>query len=130
MGSRGRRSTLSPAVPSSSSRLVDVDVDAPRDAGFLPAELIDRDLREVFAPRVSSTTLTLAWVAAGRRAAYVTNGALRDSVHFTAGIALCRAAGCLVTDLRGAPLHTGPGLVAAADEATHKQLLEFISRRL
>jgi len=125
-----RNAADSPALPSASSRLVDVDVDAPRDAGFLPAELIDPDFREVFAPRVSSTTLTLAWVAAGRRAAYVTNGVLRDSVHFTAGIALCRAAGCLVTDLRGAPLHTGPGLVAAADEATHKQLLEFISRRL
>jgi len=125
-----RNAADSPALPSASSRLVDVDVDAPRDAGFLPAELIDPDFREVFAPRASSTTLTLAWVAAGRRAAYVTNGVLRDSVHFTAGIALCRAAGCLVTDLRGAPLHTGPGLVAAADEATHKQLLEFISRRL
>ncbi|WP_020390492.1 inositol monophosphatase family protein [Kribbella catacumbae] len=117
-------------VPSATSRLVDVDADAPRDAVLLPADLIDRDFRDVFAPRISSTTLTLAWTAAGRRAAYVSNGILRDSVHFTPGIALCQAAGCIVTDLRGAPLHTGPGLVAAADPATHQQLLEFIARRL
>lgn len=116
-------------VPSASSRLVDVDADAPRDAELLPADLIDRDFRDIFAPRISSTTLTLAWTAAGRRAAYVSNGVLRDSVHFTPGIALCQAAGCIVTDLRGGPLHTGPGLVAAADPLTHQQLLDFIARR-
>ncbi|MFD2356134.1 inositol monophosphatase family protein [Nonomuraea ferruginea] len=53
------------------------------------------------APRVVSTTLAVAWVAAMRRAAYVTDGHLQDSVHFAAGIALCRAAGCVVTDLHG-----------------------------
>jgi fructose-1,6-bisphosphatase/inositol monophosphatase family enzyme len=46
-----------------------------------------------FGPRVRSTTLALAWVAAGRRAAYVTEGDLRDSVHFAAGIALCSGRG-------------------------------------
>jgi hypothetical protein len=45
----------------------------------------------------------LAWVAAGRRAAYVTEGDLRDSVHFAAGIALCQAAGCIVAGLHGPP---------------------------
>lgn len=125
-----RDGTDSPLVPLASSRLVDIDADAPRDADLLPADLIDRDFRDVFAPRVSSTTLTLAWTAAGRRAAYVSNGSLRDSVHFTPGIALCEAAGCIVTDLRGAPLHTGPGLVAAADAETHRQLLTFIAARL
>jgi myo-inositol-1(or 4)-monophosphatase len=67
-------------------------------------------------------------VAAGRRAAYVTNGRLRDSVHFTAGIAVCQSAGCVVTDLRGQPLHTGLGLIAAADPATHAKLVELIAR--
>jgi myo-inositol-1(or 4)-monophosphatase len=49
---------------------------------------------ERFRPRVVSTTLALAWVAAGKRAAYVTDGDdLSRSVHFAAGIAVCRAAG-------------------------------------
>lgn len=56
-----------------------------------------------FGPRVLSTTLALAWVAAGRRAAYVAEGDLRDSVHFAAGIALCQAAGCIVTDCTANP---------------------------
>jgi myo-inositol-1(or 4)-monophosphatase len=77
-----------------------------------------------------STTLAVAWVAAGRRAAYVTDGNLRDSVHFTAGLALCRAVGCIVTDLRGRHLHTGPGVIAAADDETHAILLEIIGRHL
>ena len=46
-----------------------------------------------FRPRVVSTTLALAWVAAGKRAGYVTDGGdLTESVHFAAGIALCKAA--------------------------------------
>ena len=69
-------------------------------------------------------------MVAGRRAAYVTDGNLRDSVHFTAGLALCRAVGCIVTDLRGRPLHTGPGVIAAADHETHAILLEIIARHL
>jgi len=76
---------------------------------------------------VLSTTLALAWVAAGRRAAYVTEGDLRDSVHFAGGIAVCRAAGCVVTGLRGQPLDTGiGGLVAAADAETHAELISII----
>ncbi|TCM44191.1 myo-inositol-1(or 4)-monophosphatase [Kribbella sp. VKM Ac-2568] len=119
----------SPLEPSAGSRIVDIDVDAPPDAELMPAKiLLDPEFRDTFGPRVSSTTLALAWVAAGRRAAYVTNGQLRDSVHFTAGIALCQAAGCVVTDLRGQPLHTGPGLLAAADPATHAKLVELIAR--
>ncbi|WP_132187804.1 MULTISPECIES: inositol monophosphatase family protein [Kribbella] len=118
-----------PLEPSAGSRIVDIDVDAPPDAEFRQAKvLLDPEFRDTFGPRVSSTTLALAWVAAGRRAAYVTNGQLRDSVHFTAGIALCLAAGCVVTDLRGQPLHTGPGMLAAADPATHAKLVELIAR--
>jgi myo-inositol-1(or 4)-monophosphatase len=77
-----------------------------------------------------STTLAVAWVAAGRRAAYVTDGHLRDSVHFAAGIAVCQAAGCVVTGIDGQPLHTGTGgLLAAADEQPHAALLTLIGKQ-
>jgi myo-inositol-1(or 4)-monophosphatase len=123
-----RNGTDSPAEPSASSFLVDVDIDAPPGADFLSPQLLtDEKFRAAFAGRVSSTTLTLAWVAIGRRAAYLTNGALIDSVHFTAGTTLCQSAGCIVTDLRGHPLHTGPGLVAAANPTTHQHLLDLIA---
>ncbi|WP_405085411.1 inositol monophosphatase family protein [Microbispora sp. NBC_01389] len=117
-------------TPSPGSRLVDVNLDPPfpNAPGFRAARLLaDAGFAGRFRPRVVSTTLAVAWVAAGRRAAYVTDGHLRDSVHFAAGIALCRAAGCVVTDLRGRPPHTGAGgLVAAADRETHAALLEII----
>ena len=72
----------------------------------------------------------MAWVAAGRRAAYLTDGHLHDSVHFTSGLALCQAAGCIVTNLRGQPVHTGVGgLIAAADEPTHTALLALIDKQ-
>lgn len=69
-------------------------------------------------------------MAAGRRAAYITDGHLAGSVHFTAGIGLCRAAGCVVTDLAGGPLHSGRGLIAAADKATHADMVELIRPHL
>lgn len=118
-----------PLAPSAESRLVDVNLDPPFPAGawFRPVRLLaDEAFAAEFRPRVVSTTLALAWVAAGRRAAYVTDGDLRDSVHFTSGIALCRAAGCVVSDLRGEPVHSGAGgLVAAADAETHAALLAW-----
>jgi myo-inositol-1(or 4)-monophosphatase len=47
-------------------------------------------------------------------------------VHFASGIALCQAAGCVVTGVYGQPLHTGAGgLIAAADHETHSALLEM-----
>ncbi|MEU8664772.1 inositol monophosphatase family protein [Actinoplanes philippinensis] len=120
-----------PLVPSAASRLVDLNLDPPfpNRPDFLAAALLSDDaFIERFRPRVVSTTLALAWVAAGRRAAYVTDGHLRDSVHFAAGTALCQAAGCIVTDLGGGPLHTGRGgLVAAADPETHATLLALIA---
>lgn len=123
--------------PTSRSRLVDVNVDAPHlPAGqsaaadqFLAARLLTTTtFTDSFGPRVSSTTLALAWVAAGRRAGYVTDGQLRDSVHFSSGIAICQAAGCVVTNLRGEPLHSGrEGMIAAADEPTHAALVAIVS---
>jgi myo-inositol-1(or 4)-monophosphatase len=120
-----------PLAPDAASRLVDVNVDPPflNRGRFLAARLLhDRAFGEAFGARVLSTSLALTWVAAGRRAAYVTDGDVRDSVHFTAGIALCRAAGCVVTGLTGQPLHDGAqGLVAASDVATHRTLIRMIT---
>lgn len=120
-----------PLAPSPRSLTVDVNCDSKGADDFLGAQLIaDPAFRAAFAPRVLSTSLAVAWVAAGRRAAYITDGRLQGSVHFAPGIALCQAAGCMVTDLTGAPLHTGPGLIAAADEATHTRLLTLITPHL
>jgi myo-inositol-1(or 4)-monophosphatase len=122
-----RRGVDERLAPSAESRLVDVNLDPPfpnKDVFLAARMLADEGFIEQFRPRVVSTTLAVAWVAAGRRAAYVTDGHLRDSVHFAAGIALCQAAGCVVTGIEGQPIHTGAGgLVVAADEQTHVALL-------
>jgi myo-inositol-1(or 4)-monophosphatase len=120
-------------APSAESNLVDVNLDPPfpNKEVFLAARMLaEEGFIEQFRPRVVSTTLAVAWVAAGRRAAYITDGHLRDSVHFAAGIALCQAAGCVVTGIDGQPIHTGAeGLVAAADQQTHAALLALIQRQ-
>jgi myo-inositol-1(or 4)-monophosphatase len=118
-------------TPSADTRLVDINLDPFPNTPALQATVLlaDTQFNQQFRPRVISTTLAVAWVAAGRRAAYLTAGDLRDSVHFAAGIALCQAAGCVVTGIRGQPLHTGVGgLLAAADNATHATLLRMINR--
>jgi myo-inositol-1(or 4)-monophosphatase len=113
-------------TPSADSRLVDVNLDVPQPS-VTARMLSTAAFAGSFGPRVLSTTLAVAWVAAGRRAAYVTEGDVRDSVHFASGIALCQAAGCVVTGLRGQPLHTGVGgLLVAADAATHARLVSII----
>ncbi|MFI5909807.1 inositol monophosphatase family protein [Dactylosporangium sp. NPDC051541] len=129
--SRQVYSTEGALTPSAHTTLVDLNLDPPypnapaiRVAGLLT----DPAFEARFRPRVLSTTLALAWVATGRRAAYLTDGDLRGSVHFAAGIALCAAAGCVVTDLRGGPVLSGAGgLLAAADAATHAALLAMLS---
>lgn len=122
-----------PLAPSAGSRLVDVNLDPPfpnAPAFRATGMLADTEFAARFGPRVLSTTLAVAWVAAGRRAAYVTDGDLRDSVHFAGGIALCQAAGCVVTGLRGQPPHTGVGgLIVAADAETHAALLAVVDRQ-
>ncbi|MFD8478407.1 inositol monophosphatase family protein [Kitasatospora sp. NPDC059673] len=122
-----------PLAPSAESHLVDLNLDPPypNAAAFRAAHLLtDPDFEAAFHPRVVSSTLAVAWVAAGRRAAYVTDGHLADSVHFAAGLALCQAADCTVTDLRGKPLHSGEGgLLVAADPDTHARLLDLIDRQ-
>ncbi|WP_129666003.1 inositol monophosphatase family protein [Phytoactinopolyspora endophytica] len=120
-------------TPSPSSRLVDVNLDPPFPNGdrFRAVRMLaDSAFVDRFRPRVVSTSLAVAWVAAGRRAAYVTDGHMRGSVHFSSGIALCEAAGCIVTGLRGEAVHTGVGgLVVAADEETHSALITIIDQQ-
>lgn len=120
-----------PLRPSAQSRLVDVNCDGLADRPFVgPQLLADPAFRAAFGPRVLSTTLAVAWAAAGRRAGYVSDGTFLDNVHFAAGIALCRRAGCVVTDLAGGPLEKGRGLIAAADAQTHERLVELIRPHL
>lgn len=121
-------------VPTPVTQLVDVNLDPPFPSapGFRSVDLLAHPrFVERFRPRVVSTTLALAWVAAGKRAAYVTDGGdLSGSVHFAAGIALCRAAGCLVTGIDGTPLgQASRGLVVAADAETHGLLMSMIRGR-
>lgn len=119
--------------PSATSQLVDLNLDAGPDqpAPVTVALLAEEEFAARFGPRVVSTSLALAWVASGQRAAYVTDGHLNGSVHFTAGIALCITAGCVVTNLEGGPIHTGAGgLIAAADNPTHEALRTMTARQL
>ncbi|WP_392876613.1 inositol monophosphatase family protein [Streptomyces sp. LN499] len=119
-------------MPTPASQLVDVNLDPPFPSapGFRAVDLLAHpEFVERFRPRVVSTTLALAWVAAGTRAAYVTDGGdLSGSVHFAAGIAVCQAAGCVVTGIDGAPIGQagGRGLVVAADADTHGLLMSMI----
>jgi len=133
-GVRLRRNGLDSAVrPSAESLLVDLNLDPPfpNSEVFRATTLLaDPEFVDGFGPRVLSTTLAVAWVAAGRRAAYVSDGHLADSVHFAAGLALCQAAGCVVTGIHGQPLHTGiGGLLVAADAATHASLLRLVRKQ-
>lgn len=126
-----------PLVPTAATTLVDVNLDPPFPSapGFRAVDLLAHpDFVAGFRPRVVSSTLALAWVAAGKRAAYVTDGGdLTESVHFAAGIALCRAAGCVLTGVDGVPVgetgragRGGRGLVVASDAETHGLLLSMI----
>jgi myo-inositol-1(or 4)-monophosphatase len=122
-----------PLQPSAGSDLVELNVDPPYPHGavFRAASLLGTDAFAArLRPRVLSTSLALPWVAAGRRAAYVTDGNMSGNVHFGSGIAVCLAAGCTVTGLRGEPWQEqDAGLIAAADRQTHSILLELIGQQ-
>jgi myo-inositol-1(or 4)-monophosphatase len=114
-----------PLRADAASGLVSVDCE-PSARSLAGRLLVDPGFPDHLRPRVLSTTLALAWVAAGRMAAYLTEGAVHRSVHFAAGVALCEAAGAVVTDLGGAPLLEGAdGLVVAADADMHQLLLSL-----
>jgi myo-inositol-1(or 4)-monophosphatase len=128
---RGARDTQ--LIPAAGSGLVDLNLDPPypNEMWFRAADVLgDPRFVRAFRPRVVSSSIALAWVATGQRAAYVTDGDVTDSVHFAAGIALCQAAGCRVADLRGGAVRPGaPGLVAAADLSVSETILELIASR-
>lgn len=123
-----------PLAPHGRSQLVDLNFDPPfpNAPAFKAVTLAaDAEFAASFRPRVVSTSVALTWVATGQRAAYITDGDVRDSVHFAAGLAICEAAGCTVTDLRGRVWGSGAtGLVAAADAVTHGALLSLVRKYL
>lgn len=113
-----------PFAPDGRNRLVEVELhrQARRSLGLLA----EPAFHERWTARGVSTSLGLPWLAAGRLAAYLSEQDVHDSVHYAAGLALCRGAGCLVTDLDGGPVTSGRGLLAA-DPETHGQLLELLA---
>jgi myo-inositol-1(or 4)-monophosphatase len=75
--------------------------------------------------RAFGTTLSFAYLATGRIAAYVvfTGGA---PVHTAAGSLLATEAGCVLTDVDGNPWKLdSPTLVAAATTGLHSELLDI-----
>ena len=123
-----------PLTPSGSSTLVDLNFDPPfpNAPAFKAVTLAaDAEFSARFRPRVVSSSIALAWVATGQRAAYITDGDSHDSVHRAAGLAICEAASCTLTDLRGRVLGSGAtGLVAAADPETHAAILSLVRKYL
>lgn len=122
-----------PLAPTADSALVDLNLDPPfpNAQTFRAVTLAaDADFIARFKPRVVSTSLALTWVATGQRAAYITDGDTRDSVHFAAGLAICNAAGCRISDLHGGPWdQASRGLIVAPDDDTHATLVRLIARR-
>ncbi|ANY05368.1 inositol monophosphatase family protein [Pseudonocardia sp. HH130630-07] len=120
------RSGDRPIRPGTANRIVEVNADGADDVTG-PALVGSRRFRRWMTPRVSATTLSLAWVAAGSRIAYVSDGDLRRNLHFAAGIALCLGAGCLVTDLRGGNVDSGAGLLVSAGPEVHADLVDHVA---
>ncbi len=96
-----------------------------RDAAALAvAEVIRRDRWEY---RCLSTTLSLAYVAAGQIAGCVLFDA-PDSMHTAAGTLLVTEAGGLVSNLEGEPWTIEAGsLVCSADATFHREVLELLA---
>lgn len=118
-------------VPSPAVRLVEINADRPTGAVSVSAQLVaDVAFRAQYSPRVLSSSLGVAWVAAGRRTAYVSDGMFRNDLHFAAGLAIAAAAGCIITDFRGKPLDDGDGLVISASEDAHAAVLAFLAPHL
>ena len=104
---------------------LDSDMAASTTVGLLS----DGAFHEAYRPMMLSTSLASAWVADGRLAAYLSEGTIDGSVHYAAGVAVARAAGCVVTNLAGDDIASGPGgLIVAADAATHVALLAILGR--
>lgn len=75
--------------------------------------------------RSLSTTLSLAYVAAGRAAAYVV--LVASPLHVAAGTLLVAEAGGALSDIHGEPWTLGSdSVVASADPELHRDLLELL----
>lgn len=122
-----------PLKPGAAVPLVDFNLQPPfaNGPGFRAVRLLsDVAFTQRFGARVTASTLPVLWVADGRRAAYLSDSDLRDNVHFAAPVAICRAAGCVVTGLRGQPVHDGAGgLLVSADRQTHDALLALVAKQ-
>jgi myo-inositol-1(or 4)-monophosphatase len=127
----GERDVL--ARPRADSGLVDFNLDPPfpNAPGFRAVLLAaDEEFTSCFSPRVVSSSLALTWVATGQRAAYVTDGDIRASVDFAAGLAICEAAGCRASNLHGDSWgRAAGGLIVAADQQTHVTLVELAQKQ-
>jgi len=122
-----------PLRPSPLSRLIEVHLETadPDSFGFSSTRYLRSSTFETLSARYLGTGLPLAWVATGQRAGFVIPDRRAKSVHFTAGIGLCRAAGCVLTNLRGEPLRLDDdGMVVAADQATHDLMMAGIAEQL
>lgn len=123
-----------PLLPSGDSKLVDLNLEPPfpNAPAFRTVQLAaDEEFAAAFGIRVFSSSIALTWVATGKRAAYITDGDVRNSFDFAAGEAICAAAGCAISDLRGDPPFGSPdGLIVAADQQTHAQLLRLVRKQL
>jgi len=121
-----------PLAPAGDSQLVDLNLDPPFPSAptLRVADLAGDDMfLASFRPRVVSSSLALTRVATGQRAGYITDGDIRHSVHFSAGLAICAAAGCSITDLHGRAWGSSPqGAIVAADDKTHTALLGLLHR--
>jgi len=122
-----------PLVPAAAVPLVDVNLDPPfaNGPGFRAVRLLnDVAFSQRFGARVTSTTLALLWVAVGRRIAFISDSDVRDSVHYAGPMAVCQAAGCVVTGLRGEPAGEGVGgVLVSADQETHDALLALLAKQ-
>jgi myo-inositol-1(or 4)-monophosphatase len=95
-------------------------------AALAMAEAIRRDRWDV---RCLSTTLSLAYVAAGKIAGCVLFDA-PDCVHTAAGTLLVAEAGGRVTDTAGGPWTLlASSLVCSAEETFHQEVLDLIAPR-
>lgn len=130
---RRRDDANEPLRPSAASRLVEVHLETPDpdSLGFSSSRYLRSSAFDALSARYLGSGLPLAWVATGQRAGFVIPDRRAKSVHFTAGIGLCRAAGCVMTNLRGEPLRLdGDGIVVAADKPTHDRLMAGIAEQL
>lgn len=125
----GIDTALNPSEQREANTLVEVNFYGAQENGRIVRLPMMPAFQKRFHMRVYSTTLTVPWVAAERRIAYISEGNMKNDLHFAAGIAICQAAGCIVTNIDGLPLYTGAGgVLIAADAETHSVLVDMLHK--